>query len=140
MFKIRKNNLTNELGAVDARKTYDENAPITLDYPTVHIISGAKGSGKTSQLISMLRSKNIYKRRFNNIFLISPTAGSGADPKMLKLVEELESSKYSKGNDTWPHFVTMVFRHFSKLNSLNDFCYGMRSAIGDLNHLGVTKL
>ena len=58
----------------------------------------------------------------------------------IKLVEELESSKYSKGNDTWPHFVTMVFRHFSKLNSLNDFCYGMRSAIGDLNHLGVTKL
>ena len=90
MFKIRKNNLTNELGAVDAKKTYDENAPITLDYPTVHIISGSKGSGKSSMMISMLRSKNIYKRRFNNIFLISPTAGSGADPKMLKLVEELE--------------------------------------------------
>jgi hypothetical protein len=33
----------------------------------------------------------------------------------------------------------MVFSHFSRSNSLNDVCNGMRLAIGDLNHLGVTK-
>lgn len=56
-----------------------------------------------------------------------------------KLVQKFESNKHSKGNDAWSHFVTMVFCQFSKSNSLNDICNGMRSATGDLNHLGVTK-
>jgi hypothetical protein len=56
-----------------------------------------------------------------------------------KLAEKFESNKHSKGNDAWSHFVTMIFCHFSKSNSLNDVCNGMRSATGDLNHLGVTK-
>ena len=56
-----------------------------------------------------------------------------------KLAEKFESNKHSKGNDAWSHFVTMVFCQFSKSNSLNDVCNGMRSATGDLNHLGVTK-
>ena len=56
-----------------------------------------------------------------------------------KLAENFESNKHSKGNDAWSHFVTMVFCQFSKSNSLNDVCNGMRSATGDLNHLGVTK-
>ena len=56
-----------------------------------------------------------------------------------KLVEKHQSNKHSKGNDAWTHFVTMVFCQFSKSNSLNDVCNGMRSATGDLNHLGLTK-
>ena len=56
-----------------------------------------------------------------------------------KLVQKFESNKHCKGNDAWSHFVTMVFCQFSKSNSLNDICNGMRSATGDLNHLGVTK-
>jgi hypothetical protein len=56
-----------------------------------------------------------------------------------KLAEKFESNKHSKGNDAWSHFVTMVFCQFSKSNSLNDVCNGMRSATGDLNHLGVSK-
>jgi len=35
--------------------------------------------------------------------------------------------------------MAMVFYHFLRSNSLNDVCNGMRSATGDLNHLGVTK-
>ena len=56
-----------------------------------------------------------------------------------KLTEKFESNKHCKGNDAWSHFVTMVFCQFSKSNSLNDVCNGMRSATGDLNHLGVSK-
>lgn len=56
-----------------------------------------------------------------------------------KLVEKNQSNKHSKGNDAWTHFVTMVFCQFSKSNSLNEVCNGMRSATGDLNHLGLTK-
>ena len=56
-----------------------------------------------------------------------------------KLVEKNQSNKHSKGNDAWTHFVTMVFCQFSKSNSLNEVCNGMRSATGDLNHLGLIK-
>lgn len=55
------------------------------------------------------------------------------------LVEKHQSNKHCKGNDAWSHFVTMVFCQFSKSDSLSDICNGMRSATGDLNHLGVTK-
>lgn len=56
-----------------------------------------------------------------------------------KLAEEHKSNKHCKGNDAWTHFVTMMFCQFSKSNSLNDVCNGMRSATGDLNHLGVSR-
>lgn len=56
-----------------------------------------------------------------------------------KLVEDHRANKHCKGNDAWTHFVTMVFCQFSKSNSLNDICNGMRSATGDLNHLGVSN-
>lgn len=56
-----------------------------------------------------------------------------------KLVSKYKANKHCKGNDSWTHFVTMLFCHFSKSNSLNEICNGVRSATGDLNHLGVTK-
>lgn len=56
-----------------------------------------------------------------------------------KLAEKHQSNKHCKGNDAWTHFVTMVFCQFSKSNSLNDVCNGMRSATGDLNHLGLNR-
>jgi hypothetical protein len=55
------------------------------------------------------------------------------------LVTKHKSNKHCKGNDSWTHFITMLFCHFSKSNSLNEVCQGMRSATGDLNHLGLTK-
>lgn len=55
------------------------------------------------------------------------------------LVDKLQSNKHSKGNDSWNHFVTMLFCQFSKSNSLREVCNGMRSATGNLNHYGVTK-
>lgn len=56
-----------------------------------------------------------------------------------KLVASHESNKHSKGNDSWTHFVTMLFCQFSGSNSLREVCNGMRSATGELNHLGVGK-
>jgi Transposase DDE domain/Domain of unknown function (DUF4372) len=55
------------------------------------------------------------------------------------LVSKHKSNKHCKGNDAWTHFVTMLFCHFSKSNSLNEVCNGIRSATGDLNHFGVAK-
>ena len=50
-----------------------------------------------------------------------------------------QSDKHSKGIDSWTHFVTMIFCHFSKLGSLRDITNGLRSVSGNLNHLGLQK-
>lgn len=55
------------------------------------------------------------------------------------LVSKHKSNKHSKGNDAWSHFVSMLFCQFSRSNSLSEVSNGMRSATGNLNHLGVTK-
>lgn len=54
----------------------------------VYILSGRKGAGKSTLCMNLLQSKLAYKKRFENIFLISPTARS--DAKLKKLVNELE--------------------------------------------------
>lgn len=56
-----------------------------------------------------------------------------------KLVSKHQSNKHCKGNDAWSHFVSMLFCQFSRSNSLSEVCNGMRSATGNLNHLGVAK-
>ncbi len=56
-----------------------------------------------------------------------------------RLAEAHQSNKHSKGNNAWTHFVTMVFCQFSKSNSLNEICNGMRAATGDLSHLGLSR-
>lgn len=56
-----------------------------------------------------------------------------------KLVGQYQSDKHHKGISSWTQLVTMLFCQFSKLNSLRDVCNGLRSASGNLNHLGVRK-
>jgi hypothetical protein len=56
-----------------------------------------------------------------------------------KLVVAHQTDKHHKGINTWTHLVTMLFCQFSKLNSLRDVCNGLKSASGNLNHLGVTR-
>lgn len=53
----------------------------------VYIISGRRGSGKSTLALSLLNSKLAYRKRFKNIFLVSPTARS--DKKFKRLVDEL---------------------------------------------------
>jgi hypothetical protein len=55
------------------------------------------------------------------------------------LVNQHQSDKHCKGNDSWTHFVTMLFCQFSKSNGLREVCDGMKSATGNLNHLGLSK-
>ena len=56
-----------------------------------------------------------------------------------KLVSKHGSDKHAKGITSWTHLVTMLFCQFSKLNSLRDVCNGLKSASGNLNHLGVSR-
>jgi hypothetical protein len=55
------------------------------------------------------------------------------------LVAQNSTDKFNKGMNSWTHFVSMIFCQFSKSNSLRDISNGLRSATGNLNHLGLAK-
>lgn len=54
-----------------------------------------------------------------------------------KIINDHGTDKCSKSFDTWSHLVSMIFCQFTDCNSLRDISHGMRSAQGNLNHLGV---
>ena len=56
-----------------------------------------------------------------------------------RLVDMEDTDKFNKGVNSWTHFVSMIFCQFSKSNSLRDISNGLRSATGNLNHLGLAK-
>lgn len=53
------------------------------------------------------------------------------------LVKEKRTDKYQKGFNSWTHLVSMLFCQFAKSQSVRDISNGLRSATGNLNHLGV---
>jgi len=56
------------------------------------------------------------------------------------IVEKYDTDKHNKGINSWTHMVSMVFCHIAKANSLREISNGIRSASGNLNHLGITKV
>jgi len=56
-----------------------------------------------------------------------------------KLVTQKQTDKGCKGFDSWTHLVSMLFCHFAKSTSVRDISNGLRSATGNLNHLGIVK-
>lgn len=59
--------------------------------------------------------------------------------KFGKLVKERETDKHQKGYNSWTHLVSMLFCQFAKSQSVRDISNGLRSATGNLNHLGIEK-
>lgn len=55
-----------------------------------------------------------------------------------KLVKEKQTDKGCKGFDSWAHLVSMLFCHFAKSTSVRDISNGLRSATGNLNHMGIS--
>jgi GTPase SAR1 family protein len=70
------------------------NDPVLKDTKAVQMcIIGAKRSGKSSLILSLLSSSKLYKSYFGNIFMISPSN----DGKMGDLIREIDSDgKYYK--------------------------------------------
>ena len=56
-----------------------------------------------------------------------------------KLVKEKQTDKHQKGFNSWTHLVSMLFCQFAKSQSVRDISNGLRSATGNLNHMGVQK-
>lgn len=59
--------------------------------------------------------------------------------KFNKLVNSLNTDKHQKGFNSWSHLVSMLFCQFAKSQSVRDISNGLRSATGNLNHLGMLK-
>lgn len=55
------------------------------------------------------------------------------------LVEERKTDKHQKGYNSWTHLVSMLFCQFAKSQSVRDISNGLRSATGNLNHLGIQR-
>lgn len=55
------------------------------------------------------------------------------------LVEAHQTDKHQKGYNSWTHLVSMLFCQFAKSQSVRDISNGLRSATGNLNHLGIQK-
>jgi hypothetical protein len=74
-----------------------------------------------------------------NITLFSQIISKLSRQSFIKLVREFDTDKHSKGFNSWTHLVSMLFCQFAKSQSVRDISNGLRSATGNLNHLGIDK-
>jgi len=74
-----------------------------------------------------------------NISLYSQIISKLDRNKFDKLVKSRGTDKHQKGFDSWSHLVSMLFCQFAKSQSVRDISNGLRSATGNLNHLGLKK-
>jgi len=74
-----------------------------------------------------------------NIILFSQIISKLDRQKFNKLVKEKQTDKHQKGFNSWTHLVSMLFCQFAKSQSVRDISNGLRSATGNLNHLGIQK-
>ena len=74
-----------------------------------------------------------------NLTLFSQIVSKFDRYQFKQLVKKDNTDKFNKGMNSWTHFISMIFCQFSKSNSLRDIANGLRSATGNLNHLGITR-
>ena len=75
----------------------------------------------------------------SNVTLFSQIIHKIDRPLFNNLVAKKQTDKSSKGFNSWTHLVSMLFCHFAKSTSVRDISNGLRSATGNLNHLGVNR-
>ena len=56
-----------------------------------------------------------------------------------RIVSDHDTNKHSKAINNWTHLVSMLFMHLDKTNSNRDLSNGLRSATGNLNHIGLSR-
>ena len=74
-----------------------------------------------------------------NITLFSQIISKLDRRKFSKLVKERQTDKHQKGFNSWTHLVSMLFCQFAKSQSVRDISNGLRSATGNLNHMGIER-
>lgn len=74
-----------------------------------------------------------------NLSLFSQVLGLIDRNIFSRVVSQYSTDKHSKGLNSWTHFVSMLFMQLAGATSLRDISNGLRSATGNLNHLGVSR-
>jgi hypothetical protein len=74
-----------------------------------------------------------------NVTLFSQIISKLDRARFSSLVKEHQTDKYQKGYNSWTHLVSMLFCQFAKSQSVRDISNGLRSATGNLNHMGIQK-
>ena len=95
---MTKNSLNDILTPLDNTFNASDDPLLRNNNSIVYVISGRRGSGKSTLCIQLMSHKKAYRKRFTNVFLISPTAES--DKKFKKLVEELKEEDFPHFYDT----------------------------------------
>ena len=75
----------------------------------------------------------------SNITLFSQIISKLDRSKFSKLIAQHQTDKHQKGYTSWTHLVSMLFCQFARSQSVRDISNGMRSATGNLNHLGINR-
>ena len=55
------------------------------------------------------------------------------------LVYQHKAEQFSKGFNSWDHFVAMLFCQLAQAKSLREICGGLACYMGKLRHLGMKK-
>lgn len=75
----------------------------------------------------------------SKITLFAQIIGKLNSQTFKKVTAKHHGDKHQKGYNSWTHLVSMLFCQFAKSQSVRDISNGLRSATGNLNHLGVAK-
>ena len=68
---------------------------------------------------------------FQQILKLFPRA------EFAQLVREHRTERHARGFSSWQQFVSMLFCHLGRAQSLREICDGLRSIDGKLQHLGI---
>ena len=74
-----------------------------------------------------------------NITLFAQVIGKMPKENIRKIIRTARTDKHCKGYDTWSQLVSMIFCQFSCCDSVRDISNGLKSATGNLNHLGISR-
>ena len=59
--------------------------------------------------------------------------------KIKRIIKKSGTDKHCKDYNTWSQFVSMILCQFSGCDSVRDISNGLKSATGNLNHLGISR-
>ena len=55
------------------------------------------------------------------------------------VIRKYGTDKHAKGFNSWSHLTSMIFCQFADCVSLREISNGLKSATGNLNHLGIQR-
>ena len=135
MFKVESNPLSSEMTALDHQVDNGKNAPFPKSN-FLYLIVGGIGSGKTTTALRLLKipkENGGFRKAFNRIYIVSPTAKY--DNKWDRLVNEvdLEGNYYTECTDDT---IGEIIEKIEEYNEDFKASSGSDTAKGRLEHKG----